>query len=610
METYNIIEIANVHGGDINYLKSLLREFEPLRGNFGVKFQPFKYDEIALENYSWYKIFKKLFLPPKSWGKIIALAHKTKDVWIDVYDNYSVGILRNNLDLIRGIKFQASTLNNYSLFENLSHIDLSGLIVILNIASFDLDKIDEIISRTQSSLSPKEIVLQIGFQDYPTKFLDSGLSKIRILKDRFKNKISFTDHVDAAKEDSLYLPVVASILGASIIEKHVRHSNLETKYDFYSSIPFIKYKEYLDIQKNYQIALSQPFVNKREELYLKKTLQIPILNKSLDAGQLLNIKEDIDFKRSDKNGLNIYDIKKFIQNFYVLSNDKKSGDTFKKVDFKKANIATIIACRLKSKRLPQKAILKIGDLSSIELCIKNALKFKNIKYTILATSNLSQDDELKNHTFSKYVIFHKGDPDDVIQRYLDIIEKLKIDIVVRVTGDMPYVSDDILQILLKSHFESGADYTAASEAAVGTNLEIINSSALKKVKSFFPSADYSEYMTYYFTNNPSYFKLNYVELPNNLVRGYRLTLDYEEDLKMFNLIEDYFKANHLEYNIELLFNFLDKNTQIVEINKQRTLKYKTDKKLIETLKKATKINAKTNPKNKQKLVLIKQEKQK
>jgi len=241
-------------------------------------------------------------------------------------------------------------------------------------------------------------------------------------------------------------------------------------------------------------------------------------------------------------------------------------------------------------RLPKKAILKIGNLSSIELCIKNALKFENVKYTILATSNLPEDDELKNHTYSSSVIFHRGDPDDVIQRYLDIIEKLKIDVVVRVTGDTPYISNDILQILLKSHFESGADYTTAKKAAVGTNLEIINSDALRKVKSFFPSADYSEYMTYYFTNNPKYFKLNYVDLPENLVRDYRLTLDYEDDLKMFNLIENYFKDNNLEYNIKLLFDFLDKNPKIAKINKHCPLKYETDKKLIEVLKKVTKIN--------------------
>ncbi len=258
-------------------------------------------------------------------------------------------------------------------------------------------------------------------------------------------------------------------------------------------------------------------------------------------------------------------------------------------DFKKPTIATIIAVRLKSTRLPKKAILKIGNLSSIELCIKNSLKFKNVDYTILATSTIDEDTVLKDYTYSDSVIFHRGDPEDVIQRYLDIIDKLKIDVFIRVTGDMPYISDDILQILLKEHFKSGADYTTANKAAVGTNLEIINTSALKKVKKFFPNADYSEYMTFYFKNNPDYFKLNYINLPSSLIRNCRLTLDYKEDLDMFNKIESYFKEKNIEFNIHELFNYLDNNPDIAKINQHISLKYESDKKLIELLNKVTTI---------------------
>ena len=170
-----------------------------------------------------------------------------------------------------------------------------------------------------------------------------------------------------------------------------------------------------------------------------------------------------------------------------------------------------------------------------------------------------------------------------------IIRKLKINVIVRVTGDMPFISNDILQILLKSHFEKGADYTVAREAAVGTNLEIINSEALEKVQLNFPKADYSEYMTWYFQNNPKHFKLNFVDLPLNLIRNYRLTLDYEEDLEMFNKIDKHFVENGIEFSINELFNFLDVNPKISKINSKLTLRYKTDQKLIDTLNKVTKI---------------------
>ncbi|MCW3077282.1 MAG: hypothetical protein JWO32_1891, partial [Bacteroidetes bacterium] len=275
--------------------------------------------------------------------------------------------------------------------------------------------------------------------------------------------------------------------------------------------------------------------------------------------------------------------------FHIISVDKKPRELFKSGDFKKANISTIIACRLKSSRLPKKALAKIGNLTSVEYCIKNALQFQNINHTILATSDLPGDDELKDYTYHPQVVFHKGHPEDVIKRYLDIVDKLNIDVIVRVTADMPFISDEILQILLKSHFETGADYTRAKDAAVGQNLEIINSQALRYVKSFFPEANYSEYMTWYFINNPGHFKINEIDLPKEMIRPYRLTLDYPEDLEMFNKIEDHFTKNKLNFSLKNIFDFLDNNPEVPKINDHIKLTYKTDETLIALLNKETKI---------------------
>src|SRR5690606_18860609 len=134
-------------------------------------------------------------------------------------------------------------------------------------------------------------------------------------------------------------------------------------------------------------------------------------------------------------------------------------------------------------------------------CIKNCLKLDHVNQTILATSTVDQDAPLENYTYRPDVKFFRGHPDDVIQRYLGVADQFNLDVIIRVTADMPFVSNEILQILLQSHFENGADYTVGKDAAVGTNLEIINVSALKYVKQFFPNADYSEYMTWDFQNN-------------------------------------------------------------------------------------------------------------
>lgn len=587
---YNIIEVANTHGGDIEYVFSLIKEFEIFnkKDRFGMKFQPFKHDEIATKEYSMYEVYKKLFFEQNDWKKILESAYKTKDIWIDIFDPYSLAILKENISLVSGVKLQTSILENYHILQEIKSIQCNNLQLILNIAGRDINEIKNYLTKFDE-LGFRDILLEVGFQAYPTSLEDSGLNKIEIIKKHFPSKVVFADHIDGKNIDSLILPSMAILKGADVIEKHVMCKDIHTEYDYFSSLTIDRYSKMVNMQKRYELLTEQPFINEREIDYLEKTKQIPLMKIEKEAGDLLCL-NDFIFKRSNLKGLTTDNLKNNLKNFYIASSSLLEAQPIHNHNLKKANIAVIIACRMKSKRLPKKAILKIGDLSSVETCIKNCLKVKNVNHVILATSHLEEDSVLKDYTFSESVIFHKGHPEDVIQRYLDIIDVLKIDLIFRQTADCPYPSADIANFLLKEHFASGADYTTARESAVGSSFEIINTKSLKKVKSFFPSANYSEYMTWYFKNNPEYFKLNIVDLPEKWIRDYRLTLDYPEDLEFFKHIDKYLQKNKIEYNIDSLFRFLDNNPQIASVNKHLTLKYETDQKLIDILNKVTKIN--------------------
>jgi spore coat polysaccharide biosynthesis protein SpsF (cytidylyltransferase family)/sialic acid synthase SpsE len=605
MNPYIILEIANTHAGDKNYVFNLLEEYSAYKQNFGIKFQPFKYDEIAREDYEWYPVYQTLFFDESTWNQIINKAAETKGVWLDVSNSYSVKILRENAQHVKGIKFQASILDNILLIKELKTVDFSDKTIIINVASLTLEQIEGHLNFIRNSLKAKSIVLQIGFQDYPTQLIHSGISKINTIKDKFKLPISFADHIDGTHQDAIDLPVLAVLMGAEIIEKHVMCSGEKAKYDHFSSVvpdafknlvekihdPSLstKKQEYLT---KYKELMNQPFVNDREMEYYRKTAMKPTLCRDMQKGQIVSLEYDVNYKRTKEDGLDIESIKKLNASYHVLNSAKKDGEVLKETDFKKAKIASIIACRLKSSRLPQKAILKVNkELSSVELCIKNSMLFKNVDITILATSTSEEDDALKNYTYKKEVIFHKGDPDDVIQRYLDIINKLDIDVFVRITADMPYVSEEIVEFMLNSHFETGADYTACKKAAIGQGVQILNASALRKVREYFPVSDYSEYMNAYIFNNPSLFKINEIDLPKEWIRDYRLTLDYPQDLELIKKIEEHFETSGKPYNINNLFEYLDNNPAVAAINKNCSLIYKVDPQLMETIKKKTTLNA-------------------
>jgi spore coat polysaccharide biosynthesis protein SpsF (cytidylyltransferase family)/sialic acid synthase SpsE len=587
---YQILEVANTHGGNLDYVLSLIDEFSEFDG-YGMKFQPLHPDMLATRDYEWYPVYEELLFSHNEWHSIIAKAIKHKQIWLDLFDDYGCDILENEYENINGIKLQSSVLFNEVLLKRLSELKLSDKILAINVSGFEIAEIQERIKSIKKNIAPLEIWIEVGFQSYPTALADSGLVKINSVKKHFDNPIVFADHSDGQGDDAVWLPIMAAMEGVGALEKHIKHSSLETKYDHFSSLDVVKYRKYIGNLDKYLNLKGMPFINEKEHQYLAKSIQVPIATSTINKGRQISFTSDLEYKRSGKNGMNVLSLKKSKEEYQILAVDISKGETFQQKNFRKATIATIVACRLKSSRLPKKALLPIGNLPSVQRCLKSCLSFDKIDYTILASSTLPEDDELKYHTFSDKVVFHKGDPDDVIQRYLDIIDDLKIDVIIRVTADMPFVSNDIAEYLLQEHFNSGADYTCAKQAAVGTNLEIINATALRKVKEQFPKADYSEYMTWYFQNNPDHFRLHFAELPEKWIRDYRLTLDYAEDLEMFNAIENHFLDIGKEFTLFDVFEFLDDNPSINRLNAHLTLRYKTDQSLIDTLNEVTKIKS-------------------
>lgn len=585
-----ILELANFHGGNTSKIFEALDLYSKLNyENLGIKFQIFKYSKIALEDFSWFKAYKEFYIKEKRWKEIIEKASKIfKTIWLDVLDVYGVRILKQNFDNIYGIKLQASVLDNFEVFNSLHKFELNSKSIIINVSGYEISKIESHI-RNIHKLKPREIILQIGFQNYPTSIDDTSLNKIDILEKAFPSfKLCYADHIDGKSELAIIFPSYAYIKGVDYLEKHVCIKRSDTKYDSFSSLEFNEVKQMISYLKKVNKCLDTEFVTPAEKKYLLNSEQKAICSKKLNKGQLVS-KKDVIIRRTNQNGISISKIQNYQKGYFILDKEINKHKTINYENFKKAKIAVIVACRMKSSRLKQKAILPINGVPSVERCLYNCTKLTNVDEVILATSTLEEDTLLKNYTLGGKAKFWTGHPEDVIKRYLGACEYFNIDVVIRVTADCPAVSPEIAEYLIKKHFEFGADYTAAKEAAAGSSCEIYNTEALKRVIKLLGDAKYSEYMTWYLRNNKQIFKINIVELPKKYVRDYRLTLDYEEDLNMFNILYKRLEENNCDSTIRNVFKILDNNQDIEKINSHLKLKYKTDKGLIDKLNKVTKI---------------------
>ena len=587
-----IVEIANAHDGSLNKMMQLIQRFNKLKyQKKSIKFQIFKFDKISTKNFSWYKTYTKLFFSPKQWKIIFSKVSKGNEIWVDLFDEYSLDILKQNNSKIKGIKLQSSILKNNIIFDGLKKINLKKKKLIINISGHNLNEIKKIY-KYLSSLKVKKIYFQTGFQDYPTKIKDLNVNKILLLKKTFTNiEFSFADHTDAKTSFSKVLPVILYFYGNTIIEKHFCLDRNSTKYDYFSSLEPKEMQETLDHLKNLNQMTSNEFTNKSEQNYLKNSIQKTVLERDKSKFQLINYK-DLSFKRSSQTGMNIEEILNIQKKFFILKKSKRKDEVLKINDFKKSNIGIFVTCRLKSQRLKNKALLKIQGRESILRCLDNSKKIKNKNLTVLLTSYLNEDKpliQLINNKMNNVKVF-SGHPDDIVKRFISCAEKYKVDTIVRVTGDCPVISNEIIDLMIKSHFNNGADFTYADKFSVGTVGEVYSVSSLKTIAHHFPLAKYSEYLPWYFYSNESFFKINKVIINKSLIRNYRLTLDYEEDLKMFNKLFYLLKIKKLKNNIKNIFKVMDNNKSLANINKSKKLVY-TQKAFSKNLYKNTKFKS-------------------
>lgn len=590
---YVIFEVANVHGGSRDKLFQIIDEYKSIvYQRKSIKFQPLKPDRIALPDYQWFRVYQELYFDPQVWSEAIARAVDGGEVWLDLFDTYGVEILDANKPLIAGVKLQASVLDNVELVDALSGVEHKHLRLLINVSGYEISSVEQYIARF-SRLDFAEIILQIGFQGYPTSIADTGMQKIPVLKAAFPNlQLCIADHSPAEMLAARQIPVWATIAGCTYVEKHFCWRRSDAKYDHFSALEPDEFRGMLANLIDLAAASHGAFISMPEARYLRGSYQAPVAKCDLASGGLVGL-SDLSFRRTGQVGLTWAEMFSEQAKFNVLAGPIPMNSTFTKIDFRKAKIGAIVACRMKSSRLKEKALLLIHGVTAVERCLRNCLQMPHVDVVVLATSTLDEDSILEGCTAGDLAKFWRGDPDDVIRRYLGACDHHGIDVVVRVTADCPVVSPEITDFLLRSHFETGADYTAPRSCAVGSSPEIYNAEALRRVISLLGKADHSEYMTWYMRNNADIFKVNIVDLPLELQRDYRLTLDYQEDLKMFNRLYSVLNEKGLAPTLVNVFSVLDEDASMSQLNQHLTLTYKTDVELIDKLNKVTRISTRS-----------------
>jgi spore coat polysaccharide biosynthesis protein SpsF len=190
--------------------------------------------------------------------------------------------------------------------------------------------------------------------------------------------------------------------------------------------------------------------------------------------------------------------------------------------------ALILQGRLDSSRLPNKALLPLGEKPMI-LRVMEALKPAPADIHILACP---EDSVAVFESLAKTAGFEliSGPKSDVLRRYCIAIRHYAVDWVIRATGDNPFVFVDAAVTLERETRTLGADYGGYSALPCGAGVEVVRASSLLQAEEEADTEVEREHVCPFLYNHPERFFLHRPMAPLSWQgKDIRLTVDTPED---------------------------------------------------------------------------------
>jgi N,N'-diacetyllegionaminate synthase len=263
-----IAETACHHEGDYPFMKELVTRICETSNADIVKFHiTLDLDEYMNKDHDDYKIVKSWMFGAERWEELIGIVRK---------NNKELMLLLNDTKAIDfATQFNPEMVEIHSVCLNvprlqravIENIDSKAKVVI-GIGGCSLDEITQAVQ----CFLDREIVLMFGFQNYPTKYEDVNLRKIRKIQSLYtEKKFGYADHTAWDEDNNELITLLVSANGMDFIEKHVTTEYGKERCDYSAAISIeqfnMLYKKIKLLERLYGNGSMQ--LNKAEENYSK-----------------------------------------------------------------------------------------------------------------------------------------------------------------------------------------------------------------------------------------------------------------------------------------------------------------------------------------------------
>ena len=230
-------------------------------------------------------------------------------------------------------------------------------------------------------------------------------------------------------------------------------------------------------------------------------------------------------------------------------------------------IGCIIQARMGSTRLPGKVMKLLDDEHPLLFYVINQLKYsKLIDKIIIATTNLKEDDVIKNFCKSQKIECFRGEENDVLDRHYQCAINYSLSTIIRIPSDKPLIDPEIVDLGINIFNKNDYDYVSNFHPysfPYGTEVEIFSFNTLKKIWNEAKLPSEREHVIPYVFNNEKKFNTYNFSNSKNLSH-LRWEVDRDDDLKLVKLIISNVKNEPIL--TKHIVNFLNDHPEYQKIN--------------------------------------------
>ena len=204
-------------------------------------------------------------------------------------------------------------------------------------------------------------------------------------------------------------------------------------------------------------------------------------------------------------------------------------------------VLAVVQARMTSSRLPGKVLEPLGGRPMILRQLERLKSAKTIDDIVVATSRDTSDDALVRVLEENGWAVERGSLDDVLDRFLGVLQRWPTDAVARITADCPLLSPLVVDTVVRAYLSSGVDYasnTLDPSYPDGLDVEVFSTAALRELVDLDLDDDEREHVTLGLYRRPSRFTLLNVEDSTSDNSSLRWTVDNADDLAFVRWVYD------------------------------------------------------------------------